>query len=315
MVKPMKVAYLFPGQGSQYVGMGKDLHQNFDLAKKIFEKANEILKTNLSHIIFQGPESVLNNTEICQLAILTTSIAAYEVMEAEYSIIPLAVAGHSLGEYSALIAAGALSFEDGLRLVEKRARFMLEASQKHPGKMLAVIGLPLEKITEICKKVQSAGLVEIANINSPEQIVVSGETGGMEKFEEYIEDSEVRKLIPLKVSGPFHTIFMGAVEEKLAAELEGIKLKKAKFPLIANSTAREVREPEEIKNALIAQVSHPVLWWETMKELKKRKIELFLEIGPKKVLSKLLKRSAPSLSVANIEDKESLEKIGKIIKM
>jgi len=309
----VKIAYLFPGQGSQYVGMGRNLYENFNLAKNIFARADDILQTDLSSIIFNGPEERLNQTKICQPAILTVSITAYEVLAAEYGIAPAILAGHSLGEYSGLVAAGALSFEDGLQLVEKRANFMSEASQKHPGRMLAVLGLPLEKIKEICKEVQPVGLVAIANINSPEQIVVSGEIEGIKKFEEYAIKSGVKKLIPLRESGPFHTVFMESAAKKLNAELERIEIKRAKISLLANSNAKEIREPEEIKNVLFTQMTHPVLWLEIVKEIKKRNIETFLEIGPKKVLTKLLRRIDPNLLATNVEDKESLKRSKEII--
>ncbi len=296
------------------MGMGKDLDQNFSSARRIFEEANEVLGIDLSRIIFAGPIEKLSSTEISQPAILTTSIAAYKVIEAECALTPMVLAGHSLGEYSALVADGALSFADALRLVQKRAEFMLEASRKHPGKMFAVIGVALEEIDEICSKAESSGLVRVANINSSGQVIVSGEIKGIEKFIEYFTIKNAGKIIPLKVSGPFHTPLMEDAGKKLAVELEKIEVKGVKFPLIADTTGREVKEPEEIKNVLINQVSHPVLWLQAIEEIKNRNTELFLEIGPKTVLTKLLKRDNPDLSVANVEDTKSLERLKEMIK-
>jgi [acyl-carrier-protein] S-malonyltransferase len=300
-----KIAFLFPGQGSQFVGMGKQLAEQVPLAKEIFEKADQRLEFELSKIIFEGPEEVLKKTEYTQPALLTMSTAVLEVFK-QYGISPDYTAGHSLGEYSALVAANSLSFEDAVFAVRNRGLLMEEAVPAGIGTMAAVIGFEQERLEAITSEVSNGGeSVQIANLNCPGQIVISGTAGGVEAAGRLAKE-EGAKVIPLQVSGPFHSSLMKPAAEKFAAVLSKISIHDTETPVIANVTAKPVTAGEEIKEKLIEQLYSPVRWEETVRELMNSGVDTFIEIGPGKVLSGLVKKVNRRANVIAIGDMESM---------
>jgi len=301
----VKSAFLFAGQGSQYVGMGKDLYETFPESRTVFNKADQVLGMPLSKLCFEGPQEELTQTQNCQPAILTMSIAAWEAFKVATGYKPQAqdfAAGLSLGEYSALVAAGAISFEDAVYLVRKRGEFMEEAARKKPGKMLSVIGLDLDKVKEVSAKTST----EIANLNCPGQVVISGSPEGIEEAQKLAEESGAKRAILLEVSGAFHSSFMKEASLKLCGELKKIKINPPLMPLIANVTASAVTEPAEIRDNLIKQVTSSVLWEGSMKLLISKGIKNFLEFGPGKVLKGLMRRIDSNIQVTSIEKKEDI---------
>ncbi len=301
----MKIAFVFPGQGSQKTGMGKDLYDNFEASKKIFDEAGEALGFDLKKVCFEGPEDRLKLTEIAQPAILTASIAALAALDKE----PALAAGHSLGEYSALVCAGVLRFSDAVRLVNKRGKFMQEAVPVGEGSMAAVIGLERKKLLECCKKASSSGVVEAANFNSPGQIVISGSVKGVEEAGRLCKEAGAKRVMPLSVSAPFHCSLMKPAADKLAAELDNISFKDAKFPVIANVTAGPVTDGKEIKQFLIKQVTGSVFWEDSVRLMAAQGVERFVEIGPGKVLSGLVKKTVENATIYSVEDSASLKEI------
>ena len=302
-----KFALLFAGQGAQYVGMGKDLYETFPESKTVFDKADQVLDFSLSKLCFEGPQAELTKTQNCQPAILVTSIAAWEAFKSAASRKPQAAsyaAGLSLGEYSALVAAGAIEFEDAVYLVRKRGEFMEEEALKSSGTMVSVIGLDLAVIKNICQETK----VEIANINCPGQIVVSGGVKEIEAAAKLAEERGAKRVFPLEVSGAFHSSFMRGAALKLAGELERIKINTPDIPLISNVTANPVTEPAEIKANLIKQITGSVLWEDSMKFLLSEGIKNFMEIGPGKVLKGLMRRIDETAQVINIEKNDDILK-------
>ncbi|MFA5005687.1 MAG: ACP S-malonyltransferase [Candidatus Omnitrophota bacterium] len=296
------VGYLFAGQGSQNTGMGKDLYAAFPQAKAVFDKADEVLGFPLSALCFEGPQEELTKTNNCQPAIVTMSIACWEAYRSRHPEIGGYMAGLSLGEYSALVACGALKFEDAVYLVRRRGEFMEEAALKSPGKMLSVIGLELAKVREIC----AFSNTEVANINCPGQVVISGSPENIENAQKISKEKGAKLAVILDVSGAFHSSFMQEAGQKLAVELEKTKISQPEFPVVSNCNAKVALNPQEIKENLVKQVAQSVLWEDSMRLMLSEGIRSFVEFGPGKVLKGLMRRIDSSAQVVNVEKKADI---------
>ena len=299
------LVFMFSGQGSQYVGMGKELYENYSEAKKVLDKADEIMDFDLKDMIFNGPEEDLNNTKNTQPAIYTVSAMVKAVLN-EKGITASAAAGHSLGEYSALYAAGVLSFADGLKLVRRRGELMDQADPEGKGTMAAVIGLEDTAVEEICSEVD--GICEVANYNSPGQVVISGEVEAVEAAEKILDEKGAKRVIQLSVSGAFHSPLMNPAKEELKKTIDEVEFNDAELPLVANVTADYVENSREIKEALIDQLNNSVRWVESINRFKEDGYENFIEVGPGRVLKGLMRRIDRSLNAYNVEDEKSLKK-------
>ena len=302
-----KIAYIFPGQGSQSVGMGKDLFDNFPAAKQVFEEANDALGFKLSEICFAGDEADLQLTANTQPAILTVSIAAFRAMEAEDFPKPDFVAGHSLGEYSALVAANALSFADAVRTVRKRGTYMQEAVPVGVGAMAAILGADAATVENICREAAEDQVCSPANFNSPSQIVIAGNAEAIDRAIELAKEKGAKRAIKLNVSAPFHCALMLPAQEKLAHDLAEIEYNDLRFPIIENVSAEENSSGERVKTALTEQVSNPVLWSQSLENLIGKGVKTFVEVGAGKVLSGLVRQISRDVRGLNVENSESLE--------
>jgi [acyl-carrier-protein] S-malonyltransferase len=301
---------LFPGQGSQSVGMGKALYEKSQSVRNLFDRASEIVGKDLQRLCFDGPVSELVETQNAQPAITVVNIACLQALRDEGTA-PAAVAGHSLGEFAALYAAGVLSFEDTMRLVTVRGSAMKEAADRHPGGMVAVFGLDFDAVTAVCEEVtaKGAGFVEVANHNSPLQVVVTGELAALEQVPAVAKARGAKLLVPLKVSGAWHSRFMTAAAQPLSAALQAADVLSPAVPVIANITAAPYpADAETIRHSLVNQLSHPVLWASSMRRLIGEGHKVFLEVGPGKVLAGLLRDVTRDVKILGIQDPETLEK-------
>ncbi|MEJ1517179.1 ACP S-malonyltransferase [Bacillus cereus] len=305
-----KLAYVFPGQGSQYVGMGKDIYNDNSKVQDIFSTANSLLGKDLSKLCFEGPEEELKITYNTQPAILTTSYALYELAKKQLPN-PDYVAGHSLGEYTALVVSGAMPFADAVIAVQKRGEFMDSAVPAGVGAMAAVLGGDKDTIQMICEQVSDKEkIVQIANINCPGQIVISGHKEKVMLATEKLKESGIKRVIPLVVSGPFHSKLMEPASEKLKEEvLSSINMMNTVIPVVANVNAKEITSAEEIKNALVEQVYSSVLWEDSIRYMIRNGVDTFIEIGPGKVLSGLIKKIDKSVNVYSISDIETMNNV------
>jgi [acyl-carrier-protein] S-malonyltransferase len=301
-------AYLFPGQGSQFVGMGKDFYDNIPEARQMYDEASEVLGVDIKTICFNGPEEVLNLTENTQPAILIHSIIALKMLR-EHDTNCMLAAGHSLGEYSALVAAGAIRFLDAVRLVQLRGRFMQEAVPVGMGSMAAIIGMPAENIRELCEEASTdSGQVQLANLNSPEQTVIAGHKEPVERVANKAKESGAKKSVILPVSAPFHCSLMKPAEIKLQKELEATNFQDLSFPVITNVDATPNTSGQDAKVSLRRQVCSPVRWVETMKYIVDQGIHTVIELGPGKVLSGLMRRFDKNITCHQVNDPVSLER-------
>ncbi len=301
------IAFLFPGQGSQHAGMGKDLAENFPVARETFEEANDALGFDISSLCFNGPESELKLTANTQPAILTMSVAALRVLEQETGLKPSCAAGHSLGEYSALVCSGAISLAEAVRTVRLRGTFMQEAVPVGQGAMAAVLGLESDVLAEICAEAAQSQVVSAANFNSPGQIVIAGHTEAVERAIELAKGRGAKRALSLPVSAPFHCSLMEPAGLRLQDVLAAVHVAKMNCPVVSNVEALPNADPARVKELLVRQVSAPVRWDESVAKMVEMGVERFIEIGPGKVLAGLCKRTAKGKVADNVSDLASLK--------
>jgi len=304
----MSIAVVFPGQGSQFVGMGKDIYESNAKAKELFDRAESIVP-GLKKVMFEGPEEELKKTDFTQPAIFVHSISLYEASKERLGGKAAYLAGHSLGEYSALYAAGALDFETAVKLVRKRGALMQDASSKTKGSMAAVLGLDKAKIEELCEKVKGEGYLAPANFNSPGQVVVSGDTAAVEAGEIIAKELGAKRYIKLIVAGAFHSNIMQPAADGLKEAINGFDIKDAQVPVVANVSASEVKTADEIKELLVKQVVSPVLWVDSVEYMKSKGVDTFIETGPGGVLAGLIKKIDRSVKIYNIGKAEDIENL------
>ncbi|MGA2946333.1 MAG: ACP S-malonyltransferase [Candidatus Sulfotelmatobacter sp.] len=302
-----RIAFIFPGQGSQAVGMGKELFEKFPIARKTFEEADNALGYKLSQVCFEGPEEQLRLTEITQPAILTVSVAALRVLEGRVPK-PSFVAGHSLGEYSAHVASGTMTFADAIRTVRKRGKYMQEAVPVGVGAMAAILGLELEKVSAVCQEAAQGEVCSPANINSPEQIVISGNTAAVERGTKLADERGAKRAKLLPVSAPFHCSLMKPAQDRLEADLNALKTQKPVYPVVCNVEASLVSDEIRARETLVAQVTGSVKWEQSMRLLIEKGVQTFVEIGPGKVLCGLMRQIDRSKTCLNVADDASLTK-------
>ena len=301
-----KTAFLFPGQASQYAGMGRDLAEHFPESRQVFDEADAALGFPLSKLCFEGPEEELKLTENTQPAILTVSVAAYRALE-KRGVLPDFVAGHSLGEYSALVAAGSLEFSAAVKLVRARGRYMQEAVPSGEGAMAAILGMSPADVAEVCRKAADHEVVAPANLNSPEQIAISGAAAAVKRAIEIASQSGAKRAVMLPVSAPFHCALMEPAQQRLEPDLRAAAFGPLRFPLITNVDAAEVTAGEEARNALVRQVTAPVRWLDSIRDMLDDGVTVFVEVGPGKVLCGLLRQIDRSVRCLNVEDSASLQ--------
>ena len=309
----MKTAFIFPGQGAQAVGMGKDFYDNFDAARKLFDEADEALGYSIKKMCFEGSEDDLKLTANTQPAILVVSVIVSEILKSEGITADIA-GGHSLGEYSALVAAGTLKFSDAVVLVHKRGQFMQEAVPVGEGSMAAIIGLDDATIIKICAGASEFGEVQAVNFNCPGQTVIAGKTAGVEAAVEQLKSAGAKKAVVLPVSAPFHSKLMAPAAQKLAVELDKVELNDAAFPIAANFTGELETSASDIKNNLVAQADNPVKWIACVEAMRNFGAELFIECGPGKTLCGFNRRIDKKIRSLNVEDIDSLNKTLKTLR-
>jgi [acyl-carrier-protein] S-malonyltransferase len=302
-----RIAFIFPGQGSQAVGMGKDLAEKYPIARQTFEEADEALGYKLSQVCFEGPEDQLRLTEITQPAILTASIAALRVLE-DLIPRPSFVAGHSLGEYSAHVASGTMTFADAVRAVRNRGKYMQEAVPVGVGAMAAILGMEFEKVVSVCQDAAQSEICSPANINSPEQVVISGTTAAVERGAKLADERGAKRAKLLPVSAPFHCSLMRPAQDRLEADLNKLKMQKPVYPVACNVEASLVSDELRARATLVAQVTGSVKWLQCMHLLIEQGVETFVEIGPGKVLCGLMRQIDRSKTCMNVGDDASLTK-------